>query len=81
MLKELVQDTTLNLLLVGGEAEGARLERLAGPLPSARVQVARQLPLPELAGRLRGCRWRRWGGRLCGPVWRMPGSGWIRWMR
>ncbi len=55
LLKQLVQDTTLNLLLVGGEAEGVRLERLAGPLPAARVQLARQLPLPELAGRLRGC--------------------------
>ncbi len=43
------------LILVGGEAEGGRLERLAhharGP-----VEIARNLPLPELASRLAACR-------------------------
>jgi heptosyltransferase III len=44
-----------NLLLVGGEAEGDRLERLAAVCPAGRVELARSLPLPELAGRLAGC--------------------------
>jgi len=45
----------LNLLLVGGEAEGARLQRLATALPAGRFQLAQSLPLVELAGRLKGC--------------------------
>lgn len=40
--------------LVGGEAEGERLERLAVGL--ARVRVVRNEPLPELARRLGACR-------------------------
>lgn len=43
------------LLLVGGEAEGDRLERLAARLATPRVRLARSLPLVELAGRLRSC--------------------------
>ena len=45
----------LNLLLVGGEAEGARLQRLAAALPAGRFQLAQSLPLVELAGLLKGC--------------------------
>lgn len=41
------------LLLVGGEAEGQRLERLAAVLPQA--QIAKSLPLTELASRLHSC--------------------------
>jgi heptosyltransferase III len=55
LLLELVRDTSLRLLLVGGEAEENRLERLAGPLPSDRVEVAKSLPLPQLAERLAAC--------------------------
>ena len=43
------------LLLVGGEAEGDRLERLAKGLPAGRIEIARSLPLPELAIRLGRC--------------------------
>lgn len=50
---ELARTTRWNLLLVGGEAEGGRLERLAGPLPPERCRVLKNLPLPELARRLR----------------------------
>jgi len=46
----------LNLLVVGGEAEGERLQRLAATLPPARSQVAQSLSLPELARRLTDCR-------------------------
>lgn len=55
-LDRLVQETPWRLLLAGGEAEGTRLERLAAALPADRVEVARSLPLVELAGRLAACR-------------------------
>ena len=50
LLRRLVDFTGFNLLLVGGEAEGARLQRLAAQLPPTRVRVAQHLPLTELAG-------------------------------
>jgi heptosyltransferase-2 len=56
LLKRLIEETSIHLLLVGGEAEGGRLERLAQMAPPHRVEVARGLPLAELAERLRGCR-------------------------
>jgi heptosyltransferase III len=56
LLRHLVEATDLDLLLVGGEAEGERLQRLAAALPPARSQVAQSLPLAELARRLAGCR-------------------------
>lgn len=55
LLLQLARDTDWSFLLVGGEAEGARLERLAGLLPASRLEVARSLPLTELAERLAGC--------------------------
>jgi len=55
LLQHLIATTDFNLLLAGGEAEGGLLERLAGLLPAARLQLARSLPLVELAGRLTAC--------------------------
>jgi heptosyltransferase III len=55
LLRRLVEETELSLLLVGGEAEGQRLQRLATALPGERLQVAQSLPLPELARRLDRC--------------------------
>lgn len=49
LLDWLVHGTQLQLLLVGGEAEGDRLQRLAAALPPQRTRVAQSLPLPELA--------------------------------
>ena len=43
------------ILLVGGEAEGDRLERLAKSLPPKRCQLAKNLPLPTLASCLAEC--------------------------
>ena len=51
LLRHLATRTRLDLLLVGGEAEGERLERLVPALPPERVRVAQSLPLPDL-GRL-----------------------------
>jgi heptosyltransferase III len=56
LLRYLMSSTEFNVLLVGGEAEGDRLQRLAGELPPARHQVAQSLPLADLAHRLANCR-------------------------
>ena len=55
LLQYLVNATGFNLLLVGGEAEGERLQRLAAALPPTRTKVAQSLPLAELAEDLEGC--------------------------
>lgn len=55
LLAELVRQEPLRFLLLGGEAEEGRLERLAAELPGGRVEVLRSRPLPEVAGRLACC--------------------------
>jgi heptosyltransferase III len=55
LLRALASTTDTKFLIVGGEAEGDRLDRLASSLPASRVQLARSLPLVELAGRLISC--------------------------
>ena len=52
LLARLVGESEINLLLVGGEAEGERLQRLAEKLLPERYAMARSLPLAELAARL-----------------------------
>lgn len=55
LLQHLVQSTNFNLLLVGGEAEGERLQWLAAALPLTRTRVAQSLPLTDLARLIQGC--------------------------
>jgi heptosyltransferase-3 len=55
LLQHLVNFTNFSLFLVGGEAEGERLQRLAAALPPARCRVAQSLPLAELARQLARC--------------------------
>ncbi len=55
LIQHLLNANELNLLLVGGEAEGERLQRLAAALPPMRVRVAQSLSLAELARVLHGC--------------------------
>jgi heptosyltransferase-3 len=55
LLQQIAGSTTLNLLIVGGEAERERLERLAGALPPGRFKLLQNVPLPELAGWLASC--------------------------
>ena len=55
LLRHLMEATGLDLLLVGGEAEGERLQRLGARLPPSRFQLAQSLPLADLAHRLAGC--------------------------
>jgi len=55
LLQHLAQNTDFYLLLVGGEAEGERLQRLAAALPITRTKVAQSLPLAELARMIQQC--------------------------
>jgi len=55
-LGRVMVETEYHLLIVGGEAEGERLDRLRAGLPAERVHTARSLPLVELATRMRSCR-------------------------
>jgi len=55
LLQCLSQNTEASFLLVGGEAEGERLERLAAKLSVGRFSIAQRLPLSELAQRLERC--------------------------
>jgi ADP-heptose:LPS heptosyltransferase len=54
-LQRLTTETCWHFLLIGGEAEGARCERLAAALPTDRVRLARNLPPVELAQKMRSC--------------------------
>jgi len=56
LLRRLALDTGWLMLLVGGEAEQGRVERLARLWPAPRLEVAQGLPLVELAQRLARCR-------------------------
>ena len=55
LLEYLLAKTKLQLLLIGGEAEGEKLQRLACGLPEARLELAEHLPLNRLAKRLAKC--------------------------
>jgi heptosyltransferase-3 len=56
LLQHLISETPFNLLLVGGEAEGERLQDLAATLPPTRLTVAQSLPLVDLGRMLeRSC--------------------------
>jgi heptosyltransferase-3 len=54
-LEGVAAQTDYRLLLVGGEAEAGRVERLARALPGGRVRLACHRPLPELGQMLRHC--------------------------
>jgi heptosyltransferase-2 len=55
LIQQIAATADWHLLLVGGEAEGGRLERLAALMPSARCVLAQGLPLAELAQRIQSC--------------------------
>jgi len=55
LVQYLIDSTSFNLLLIGGEAEGDRLGRLIKPLPANRFRVAQSLPLPDLGRLLERC--------------------------
>ncbi len=51
----LATDAACRLLLIGGEADVARVAQLLAALPNDRVKLAKNLPLPELARELQAC--------------------------
>jgi len=55
LLQRLAAETCWHCVLIGGEAEGSRCERLAAFLPPHRAYLAQNLPLVELAQRMRSC--------------------------
>lgn len=55
LLKLVANGKNWHVLLVGGEAEGERLQRLATLIPIERLMVANNKPLPELAQKLALC--------------------------
>jgi len=55
LLHHLMRATTLNLMLVGGEAERDRLNRLGDTLPPTRIKLMQSAPLPELGRWLASC--------------------------
>lgn len=55
LLSRLARETKAEFLLVGGEAERGRLERLAPLLPASRLAMAQNRPLVELAETLQQC--------------------------
>jgi heptosyltransferase-3 len=56
LVRGLLDTADLQLLLVGGEAEGERLERLANASPPERVHIIKSQPLPDVAILLQACR-------------------------
>jgi len=54
-LHELLSFPNLTCVLIGGEAEEGRLQRLVSRLPSDRIELAENLRLVDLAARLRSC--------------------------
>ena len=55
LARELLSKSNVSLLVVGGEADVARIERLKRVLPQERIEVAFNVSLPGLAERLAGC--------------------------
>jgi len=55
LLQILAGATNRNILLIGGEAEGARCQRLASVLPRERVVIAQDLQLVQLAQKMKSC--------------------------
>jgi ADP-heptose:LPS heptosyltransferase len=55
LIRRVSDETGLKLLLVGGEAEGGKLERLASHFRRDGLEIAGSLPLTALANRLSRC--------------------------
>jgi heptosyltransferase-2 len=53
----LLERPQTRLLLIGGEADESSFEALQRNLPNDRIELARNLPLADLARRLRDCAW------------------------
>ena len=56
LVRRIATETNWRVLLIGGEAEVERLQRLASLVPVERLEVCLHRPLPEVARRLATCR-------------------------
>jgi heptosyltransferase III len=54
-LQKVITNSSLNILLIGGEAEGEKLRQLASVIPPHRLQLAQNKSLTQLAGLLVQC--------------------------
>ena len=55
LVEYMLYNTSLQLLLIGGEAEGEKLQRLVDGLPVDRIEINQNIPLSCLAERLSKC--------------------------
>lgn len=55
LVRQLLEQTPWHLTLVGGEAEGERLDQLSSLAGGGRLTLLRNRPLTEVAGQLCGC--------------------------
>ena len=55
LIEYMLYTTSLKLLLIGGEAEGEKLQRLVDGLPVDRIEINQNIPLSCLAERLSRC--------------------------
>ena len=55
LVEYMLYNTSLQLLLIGGEAEGEKLQRLVDGLPVDRIEINQNIPLSCLAERLLRC--------------------------
>lgn len=55
LFEELSHIENIKILLIGGEAEGQKLDRLASIIPNEKLELARSLPLKDLAVRMNNC--------------------------
>src|SRR5262249_45663629 len=56
LLRQIIAETSFNILLLSGEAEGNRVGRISEALPAARTRLAHNLPLSDLARLLAGAK-------------------------
>ncbi|HMJ88973.1 MAG TPA: glycosyltransferase family 9 protein [Candidatus Acidoferrum sp.] len=56
LLTRVANDTNCPVLMIGGEAEQERVQRLSSLIPIQRLTVVMHQPLPEVARRLASCR-------------------------
>lgn len=55
LIETTLAETDYPILLVGGEADASRLQFLGGTIPRARLEIAENLKLVDLAARLQNC--------------------------
>ena len=55
LIETVIAETDHSILLVGGEADGTRTKVLARAIPGARLELAENLRLVDLAARLQSC--------------------------